>query len=826
MESQPKKQSSQSSQSREFQDLVNVRKKMATLDQLIVQYDQLYETYLQEVESDTNKKLQRKYPYFIKKRDEFANVLTPDVPFKSNGTEEECFKSCINTKDCKHALYSNSGCGIDCNPNKCLLYGANAGGVAPVAEVQSSVPPCPSSSNKINDWCETFNNPMANAVIPVMVLRTGGSNWRTLSGQLPKSSANPADVPYTVDLTTNTYTWFPDSQFSDVNISPENQISLQFRYFAEYWLNAYNMQSASTTVIAGQGPIGTFTFSKLNASMNSALSIHTIYNVLSPFLSDLKNPNFYEYLLDGAGHYINDGGNDMYDGGNYVDLLVDGYRSSYLSYEQTSPMNVTVSGKNVQVISLGYKHPLVMLAYCSQRANIGMNKVGNNGADGMGSVSSYVVYNGVAINGYTVYAWARGIYNTLDPSICDLYFAIGDTSTTFYGNMNAHSGSSTDEGHSYMTIDCKNALVGTILLSKPNGGYISVNECQTVMTTLINALLNIKESYVGAFGGQTMFWNSNQPSTGGAAAGAKTADILISNVASKKFKYNYSAFENPVWNIAPNTNAMMGQLPPQVAQMSIPSWKFLGLQDSATACQTASMNDPDYVYTTTTYFNASYNNPKNGNRAFAQACYGNVAGAPESSISSAADDNVQTMTPPYGYTKLGGKNGIFILKRLYHLNKQIMALTDDLKLPTAQTKANAKTTVKEGLAQRSYTNVTEGFETRSVEKIISNHNYLDSNLIQSNRLLLHSRIKLGVGIVLGIFMGYLAYRFFTSSTELTNVIQEEIRTPVAAAVTAAMTPFNGGDMDGYMGGMDNGGTANGGTANGGTANGGTANGGN
>ena len=834
-------QSKKSGQSGQSPDLVNVRQKMATLDQLITNYDQLYKTYLQEVESEVNKKSQRKYPYFIKNRNEFENVLTPEVPFRSNGTEDECFKSCINTNDCRHALYSNSGCGIDCNPNKCLLYGANAGGIVPVAEVSSTVPPCPSSS-KTSDWCETFNNPMANAVIPVMVLRTGGSNWRTLAGQLPKSAANPADVPYAVDLTTSIQTWWPDSQFSDVNSAPGNQISLQFRYFAEYWLNAYNMQSASTTVIAGQGPIGTFTFSKLTAAGNGSafVPISRVYNILSPFLSNLKNTNFYEYILDGNEYHISDGGGDMYDGGNYTRLRVDGNASSNLSYAQTSPLNVPVNGKNVQVISLGYKRPLVMLAHCSQRADIGMHKTGNIGADDQGALSSYVVYNGASMNGYTVYAWVRVIYNAGDPSIGDLFFAIGDNSTTFFGNMNTYSAPNTNNGDAYMTMDCKNALVGTILLSKPNGAYISVDDCQKVITNLVETLMNSKESYVGAFGGQTMFWNSKQPSSGGAAAGAQTADMLISNVASKKFKYNYSAFEKPVWEIAPNSNAMMGQIPPEVAQISIPSWKFLGLQDSATACQTASMNDPDYVYTTTTYFNASYNNPKNGNNAFARACYGNVAGAPSSTVVSANDDNVQTMTPPYGYTKLGGKNGIIILKKLYKLNQQIMALTDDLKLTTAQTKAataNAKATkatVKEGLAQR--TNVKEGLKTRSIEditeqlrmdqinlsKTISKNDHLDADLIQSNRLLLHSRIKLGVGIVLGLFMGYLAYRFFTSSSDLTKAIQAEIETPIAAATTS-----NGGEMDyGDMGNgdMGNGGMGNGGMGNGGMGNGGMGNG--
>ena len=40
------------------QDLVNVQQKIATLDQLLTNYNQLYTTYLQEVESEVNKKQQ------------------------------------------------------------------------------------------------------------------------------------------------------------------------------------------------------------------------------------------------------------------------------------------------------------------------------------------------------------------------------------------------------------------------------------------------------------------------------------------------------------------------------------------------------------------------------------------------------------------------------------------------------------------------------------------------------------------------------------------------------------------------------------------------
>ena len=670
MESQ-KQPSSQSGQS---QDLVNVQQKMATLDQLLANYNQLYKTYLQEVETEVNKKNQRKYPYSIKNASAFQNVLTPAAPFPSNGSEDACFKSCLDTKDCRYALFSNSGCGIECNPNKCLLYGENAGGITPVSEVASVTPECPSSSGQIASWCKNFNDPTANAVIPVLVIRTGNSDWRTLAGQLPKKTVKPEDAPFAVDLTSNLQWWTPDVQFSDVNVAPNNQISLQFRYFAEYWLNAYGLQSGSTTVIAGQGPIGTFTFSKLNASPSAATAIPNNTQNMTGYRG---RSGIFSITITGS---INGGtvwGTDIY----------------------TDDSDISRAAVHASIIQNGETKPVYIEMLPGQGSYAGSSR--------------------------------------------------NSVSTSSYGNW----------GGSYKFVT--------------GGG----------------------DSYMGSFGGQIMFWASNQPSSGGAAAGTQTAAFLASNVASKKFKYNYSAFENQVWNVEPNTNAMMGQLPPQLAQTSVPSWQFLGLHDSAAACQTAAANDPNYVFTTATYFNASYSNPKNGNNAFARSCYGNVAGAPSSTAVSASDNNVQTMTPPYGYTKLGGKNGIVILKKMYQLNKQIMALTDDLKLSTS--KAPKSGSAKEGFQSRSKntpTLTTPDFQNISnqiqedqekLSKTLSKSNYFNSDLIQSNRLLLHSRIKLGIGIVLGALMGYMAYRFLTSGKDLSKAIQAEIGTPTGAAAAGA-----------------------------------------
>ena len=570
-------QSTQSTQSTPTQDLVNLQKNVATLDHLIAKYNQLYKTYLQQVETETNKQQQRKYPYTITNPNEFKNNLTPAYPFPSNGTEDACFKSCVDTNDCVYALYSNTGCGIDCNPNKCLLYTANAGGITPVKETQSALPQCP-ASNGTDAWCKTFNDPATNSIIPALVLRTGGSDWRSLAMQIPTSTVNATDAPFSVDMTTNVQAWgWVDAQFSDVNYAPANEISMQFRFFAEYWLNAYDIMSGSAPVVAGQGPLGTFAFAKLT-------------------------------------------------------------------------------------------------------------KVGTN-ADG-------------------------------------------------------------------------------------------------------------STSYAGTLAGQTMFWNSAEPPTGGAAAGQKTAAALAATSESAKFNYNYSAFEKPVWKITPNTNAMKDQCPPQLAKMSIPSWQFLGVQDSAEACQKAATNDPDHVYTMATYYNASYDNSQNGNNVFARMCYGHVAGAPTSTVLSAQEDNVQTMTPPHGYTKLGGKPGIAILKQMYQLNKQIMALTDKLKISPKSTQPNVSPK-KEAFTQktddRADDDADDDAQTRfselaqklktdesNLNDAIQSQSQLETDETNSHQLLMYSRIKFGVAVILGLLLAYFAYRFLTAD-ELPKTIATELAQPNAGS---------------------------------------------
>ena len=668
-------------------DLVKSEANRATLNQLVAKYNQLYKTYLQQVQDETNKRNKRNYPYNIKNPNEVKNTLTPATPFPSNGTEDACFKSCVDTANCAYALYSNSGCGIDCNPNKCLLYGANADGIVPVDELPTNLPTCPAAAGDADAWCKTFNHPATNAIIPALVLRLGKTDWRTLAMQMPKSMANAADAPFSVDLTTNVQTWGPDAQFSDVNYAPDNEISLQFRFFAEYWLNAYDIMSGSAPVMAGQGMVGTFAFSKLSSTNAPAAPY---YNIVSK-----------------SGMWSGEGPNEY---------------------------------------------------TCKNEPT--RNATGNNG-----DYDRYCIFDKES---------DAQKYCSSDPK-CKGYIS--------------------NQSQDMFTI-----TANPVSNPPANGGF--------------HEILRPKEgsmSYVGTFGGQNLFWNSAEPSTGGTAAGLKTAAALAATTSeSAKFNYNYSAFENPVWKVDERMNAMSGQVPPQLAGMSIPSWQFLGVQDSAQACQRAATDDPSHVYTLATYYNASYNNPKNGNSVFARACYGHVAGAPTNTVSSSTEDNVQTMTPPHGFTKLGGEMGINILKKMYELNQQIVALTDTLKISQGPGPGPSN---KEGFAQQGenganganddadddddeLTKLTKQLEvdaTKLNEKI-QFQNKLEGDSRNAEQVLLYSRIKFGVAVVLGLFLVYLAYKFLTAA-ELPATIENELSSGDATSSTGLNNSNSNYDLE-------------------------------
>jgi hypothetical protein len=82
------------------------------------------------------------------------------------------------------------------------------------------------------------------------IIRIGGTNWRQLIEDGDQTN-------------TNIQSWNPDNQTIDTNYAPNNQIALQFRYFAEYWLKRTGKSEGSTGVYTyGPTYLGVYTFRK------------------------------------------------------------------------------------------------------------------------------------------------------------------------------------------------------------------------------------------------------------------------------------------------------------------------------------------------------------------------------------------------------------------------------------------------------------------------------------------------------------------------------------------------------------------------------------
>ena len=251
-------------------------------------------------------------------------------------------------------------------------------------------------------------------------------------------------------------------------------------------------------------------------SLSFFTNISAIASYLSGFMSDFRNPDFNEYGLDGNdGHYINDGGGDMYDDGNATSpwLISNATYTGSSAYNsiQDYPFSVDYSNNGVGTIntsfgyvSLGYSGPsLLPLTVIGTRATIaspgtpiGFQCGGNIGADGGGTFVEGNIYTGNTVSGFTVHSYYRETYDAGDPSVCDVFILLGHPDwnsvfgDVFYGGdpSNQSCGSflyTTGNG-------AQNILAIKTLLSKPNGSNeVTFSEVNTVVD---NFILRIKEA--------------------------------------------------------------------------------------------------------------------------------------------------------------------------------------------------------------------------------------------------------------------------------------------------------------------------------------------
>jgi hypothetical protein len=239
-------------------------------------------------------------------------------------------------------------------------------------------------------------------------------------------------------------------------------------------------------------------------------SLDTVATYLRNYMTEFRNSNFWAYSCDGNGYYIDDGGDDMYDDGNYTTpWLLSGttYASVIddeedypfaISYETTSQTTVDT---DFRYVSLGYvagedtdepqpddsRHPLTVLGYRCD-GPVGWQVGGELGADDDGNMMSAILYAGETVNGFTVHAAHRQVYNADDPTVCNLIILLGRAAWgSAFGPITMYSDESTTNSNGfyfYAGTGSKHVLAIHTVLSKPEGDDgtpIPDSELQTVV---------------------------------------------------------------------------------------------------------------------------------------------------------------------------------------------------------------------------------------------------------------------------------------------------------------------------------------------------------
>lgn len=217
----------------------------------------------------------------------------------------------------------------------------------------------------------------------------------------------------------------------------------------------------------------------------------------------LRNPEFYEYALDGDEYSISDGGDDMFDGGNYTaPYLLDNTTflndsdiniPPALSYDT---LTTAISDTNFNYVSLGYannRRPLTMLGTrVGVGLPIGFQKAGNLGSDGGGSFVDGNLYTGQTLNNFTTHAWYRQSYGqSSDPACCDLYILLGHAAwgSVFGTTTNALASTPrSEQGGLFYTYggSVTNVLAITTLLSKNPGAVSRELDAPTIQQIVQN----------------------------------------------------------------------------------------------------------------------------------------------------------------------------------------------------------------------------------------------------------------------------------------------------------------------------------------------------
>jgi YVTN family beta-propeller protein len=250
-----------------------------------------------------------------------------------------------------------------------------------------------------------------------------------------------------------------------INVSPDSLESTQ-----------YVGEATTQPLTIGNGNGVTLTFDVITAS-GASDSLEEVLATLNANYQPVINaiPNRYDFDEGETGYYINDGGNDMYDGGNYLSTNYGGY----IEYSNNLIVDSEFFGDGGRYFTR--KYPGLFLLVADMEDVDYFEISGNLGADGAGSVDGTILQ--AELYGVTYYGFVKRVYNAYgDPSVNHLIIVADNPAADHTYSTN------TDDDYHHVYNLGPNSRLYYLLYAGSNGFYIDDTATLNIMETFLDAL--------------------------------------------------------------------------------------------------------------------------------------------------------------------------------------------------------------------------------------------------------------------------------------------------------------------------------------------------
>ena len=277
---------------------------------------------------------------------------------------------------------------------------------------------------------------------------------------LPSPTANPVSIncgntaTLTASGSAGTYVWYSDA--------------------------AATQQVGTGASFTTPALVGNTIYYVRTTSGQAGCSAASLANILSSLNSNAGAisaavPNGYNFTMDGPNGlnstYISDGGNDMYDGGNYIGTNL----GNNLTYSDNAIANSNIFGAGGQYFTKKINNMWVLAADVNNISTFNIS--GNNGADGSGT------YNGatlsVTVGCQTYKVMLKRVYSAGDPSINQMVIIPNNAGATHTWATNTDNTQHDISGLSGTT------RLYYLLYAASSGGYIDDNTATNIATTFL-----------------------------------------------------------------------------------------------------------------------------------------------------------------------------------------------------------------------------------------------------------------------------------------------------------------------------------------------------